>query len=157
MKNSLGIVLLSALVMQAAPALAASPFFGKWAVDVTRLPIPPEARPKSVTFTFSDGGEDKWRTQVDIVAPDGTATHGAATYPLDGTAAPVSGSPEADLSAARSPAANVLILALSKSGVPGSIRIYTIDPGGSTMTETATYFGKDGAPVMRINHFTRVR
>jgi hypothetical protein len=75
----------------------------------------------------------------------------------DGSAAPVEGSPEADIAAVMMPRPDVLILALSKGGVPGSIRISTVDAGGKAYTETATYFGRDGMPVMRTNYFTRIR
>ena len=68
-------MLLAAAAVQVAPAHAqssnASPLLGSWAVDVSRLPIPPAARPKSVTFTFSDAGGGKWTTSVDIVDAGG--------------------------------------------------------------------------------------
>lgn len=136
---------------------ASSPLLGTWALDVSRMPIPADQRPKSVTFTYSDVGEGKWKTQVDIVAPDGSATHGVSTYARDGSAVPVEGSPEADIAAVTMPRPDVMILALSKGGVPGSIRITTVHPDGNSYTETATYFGRDGKPVMRTNYFTRVR
>ena len=161
MKRHFGILLLSAGLASAAPALAkspaASPLLGAWTVDVSRLPIPPEQRPKSVTFTYSDLGEGKWATQVDIVAADGSATHGTTSYLRDGTSWPVQGSPEADTTAVMTPKADVLVMALSKGGVPGSIRIYTVAPDGKSMTETATYFSRDGKPVMRTNYFKRIR
>ena len=34
-------------------SLTSSPLLGKWVADIGRLPIPVEARPKSVTITFS--------------------------------------------------------------------------------------------------------
>lgn len=141
----------------AAQPAARSPLLGTWAVDVSKLPIPPEQRPKSVTFTYSEAGEGKWATQVDIVGPDGSASHGTASYLRDGTAWPVQGSPEADTTAVMTPQPGVLVMALSKGGVPGSIRIYTVAPDGKSMTETATYFTREGKPVMRTNYFNRVR
>jgi hypothetical protein len=148
---------LLAVAPSSAQPTTRSPLLGTWAVDVSKLPIPPEQRPKSVTFTFNDAGGGKWSTLVDIVAPDGSATHGVATYVRDGTSWPVLGSPEADTSAVMTPKPDVLVMALSKGGVPGSIRIYTVAPDGKSMTETATYFGRDGKPVMRTNYFSRVR
>lgn len=134
-----------------------SPLLGTWAVDVSRLSMPPEQRPKSVTFTYSDAGGGKWTTRVDIVAPDGSATHGVTTYARDGTPWPVQNSPEADTTAVTMPRPDVLIMALSKGGVPGSIRILTVAPDGKSYTETATYFSRDGKPVMRTSLFNRVR
>lgn len=149
--------------LQAMPVLAQasppspSPLLGSWAVDLARLPIPPEARPKSVTITYSDAGGGKWKTNVDILGNDGSASHAVSTYALDGTPTPVTGSPEADIAAVKTPAPNVLVLALGKGGIPASTRIYTVAPDGRTMIETAVYFGDDGKPVMRTNYFTRVR
>jgi hypothetical protein len=48
-------------------------------------------------------------------------------------------------------------LQLSKGGVPGSTRIYTVSADGQRMTETAAYFTDDGKPVVRTHQFTRVR
>jgi len=157
MKALLGTLLLVAVApVAAAPAEPASPLLGSWAVDVSRLPVPPEARPKSVTITYSDAGGGKWRTRVDVLRPDGSKDHAESIYPLDSTPVPVAGNFEADTTAARLPERNVLIMALAKGGVPASTRIYTVAPDGKTMTEVAVYF-RDGQPVMRTNHFTRVK
>lgn len=153
---SLAAGLLMAAASSTQPTIR-SPLLGTWAVDVSKLPIPPEQRPKSVTFTYSDVGDGKWATRVDIVAPDGSATHGTTSYVRDGTSWPVQGSPEADTTAVMTPESDVLVMALSKGGVPGSIRIYTVAADGKSMTETATYFGRDGKPVMRTNYFSRVQ
>ncbi|WP_447728586.1 hypothetical protein [Sphingomonas koreensis] len=159
MKALLGTLLL-VVTMPMAPAVAqpasSSPLLGSWAVDLSRLPMPPEARPKSVTITYSDAGGGKWRTNVDVVRQDGSKDHATGTHALDGTPAPVTGNFEADTTAARLPEANVMIMALAKGGIPASTRIYTVAPDGRTMTETAVYF-RDGQPVMRTNHFTRVK
>jgi hypothetical protein len=89
MKAFVAIMLIAGAV-QATPALArppaVSPLVGSWAVDVSRLPMAPAARPKSVTITFRDADEGKWTTQVDIVGADGKTLHSADTATLDGTA-----------------------------------------------------------------------
>lgn len=163
MKRALASILLVAGALPAAPVLAQAgappppPILGSWAVDVTRLPVPADARPKSVTMTFSDAGGGKYRTNVDIVFADGNDSHGSSTYPLDGTAAPVIGSPEADVSAVSMPAPDVLVMVLGKGGAGGSTRVFTVVGDGTAMTETATYYRQDGTPVIRTNHFTRVR
>ncbi len=161
MKALVGAVLPSVVLCCTAPLSAQpvmpSPLLGVWAVDVSNLPMPPEQRPRSVTFTFSDAGGGKWTSNVEIVAADGTATRGSATFPRDGTPAPVTDSPEADTIAVTTPQPDVLIMALSKNGVPGSTRILTVAPDGNSYTETASYFGRDGKPVMRTNRFSRVR
>jgi len=158
-------ILLAAGAMQSAPALAESssakvpapsPLLGSWAVDVSRLPIPLEARPKSVTITFADAGGAKWKVNVDIVDAGGSKINAYGTYALDGTAAPGQGSTiEADTGAIRMPVPNVLVLGLGKDGMPASTRIYTVNADGKSMVETAV--NHNGVPVMRTNYFTRIR
>ena len=148
--------------MLASPAVAqapaSSPLLGAWAVDVARLPVPPEARPKSVTMTFSDAGAGKWRTDVDILAGDGSERRMFSTYAPDGTPAPIIGDQmEADRSAVKLPEPGVMVLALTKGGTPASTRIYAVGPDAKTMVETAVYFDDKGNPIMRTNYFNRVR
>jgi len=154
-------ILLIAGVIQSVPALArsstASPLAGSWAVDVSRLPIPPEARPKSVTITFIDAGSGKWTTHVDIVDGGGSESHAVGTAALDGSATTVTGSNEADTVAVKMPEPNVLVMALAKGGIPASTRVYAVAADGKSLVETAVYFGGNGLPVMRTNYFTRVR
>ena len=81
-----------------------------------------------------------------------------STYTPDGTPAPVEGDiAEADTGAVTMPALNVMVLALGKGGMPASTRVYTVAQNGQEMTETATYVGEDGKPIMRTNYFTRIR
>lgn len=141
-----------------AQPLERSPLLGTWAVDVTRLPVPPEARPKSVTFKFNEAGDGKWTTDVDIKGGDGSDRHSIATFALDGTGAVIEGDQaEADTVAATLPQPNVMVMELGRGGIPASTRVYTVARGGQTMIETAAYFGRDGKPVMRTNYFSRVR
>ena len=135
----------------------ASPLVGSWSVDIARLPIPLEARPKSVTITFNQSGDGMWTTRVEVVGPDGSKSHAEGIATLDGTPAPVNGNLEADLAAGKLPAPNVLVMMLSRAGVPASTRIYVVAADGESMVETAAYFEKDGRPVMRTNYFTRIR
>lgn len=154
-------VLLAAVLIPCTPVLAraskASPLVGSWAVDVSRLPMPPEARPKSVTITFGEASGGKWTTQVDIVDGGGTKSHAVSTAVLDGTAVPITGSTEADIAALRMPTPDVLVMALGRGGIPASTRIYAVAADGKRMVETATYFGDNGRPIMRTNYFTRVK
>lgn len=159
--RSLSAIAVAAGLAAATPALAQqfapSPLLGSWAVEVERLPIPPEARPKSVTFTFAEAGDGRWNSEVQIVDGSGASTKGISTYALNGVPAEVQGSPEADTVAVRLPAPSVLVMALAKGGVPGSTRVYAVAPDGKSMVETAVYFTKEGSPVMRTNYFRRVR
>jgi hypothetical protein len=155
-------ILLAAFSMLGAPVLArppsTSPLIGSWAVDVSRLPIPPQARPKSVTITFADAG-DAWTTNVDIVDSGGAESHAVGTATLNGKPTPVTGSTEADIAAVEMPVPNVLVMSLGKGGIPASTRIYAVAADGKTMIETVVYFWDHGQPIpeMRTNYFRRVR
>lgn len=151
------LLMIGALQPAAALAEPASPLLGTWAADIDRLPIPPEARPKSVTITYSDVGGGQWRTHVDVVLPDGKALQASSTYTPDGTPVKVAGNLEADTVATRIPEPGVMITALALGGVPGSMRTYTVSADGQRMTETVVFFAKDGTPGMRTNLFNRVR
>ena len=161
MKRIFYSILLAAAAMPGTPALAeappASPLIGSWAVDTARLAMPLEARPKSVTITYDDVGGGKWRTNVEVVLPDGKTVQAISTYIPDGTATPVEGNLEADMAATRLPEPGVMVTALALRGNPGSMRTYTVSADGKTMTETVVYFTAGGVPAMRTNHFNRVR
>nr|WP_294849260.1 hypothetical protein [uncultured Sphingomonas sp.] len=132
--------------------------FGCWALDTSKLPMPPEARPKSVTMCFADAASGKVAMKVDIVTPDGATVHSDGVYPLDGTPTPPrEGTMEADIAAVRMPAPNVIVMALGKDKHMASTRIYAALPGGQAMRETTVYYAEDGASNTRINEFRRVK
>jgi hypothetical protein len=139
-----------------ARAAGSAYLLGSWALDTSRMSLAPEARPKSVTISFSDAG-GKWTTHVDIVSADGAESHALGTGALDGAPVAVQGSPEADVAAFKMPAPNVLIMSLSKGGIPGSTRIYSVEPDGKHLVETSAYFGDQGMPVLKTYYFSRVR
>ncbi|GLQ88781.1 hypothetical protein GCM10007898_23510 [Dyella flagellata] len=126
-------------------------------MDISRLPMPPAQRPKSVRFTFSDAGADKWTVHVDIVYAPGNEVHSVSTSALDGTAAVVQNSPEADRVALKQPSPNVLVMALEKGDTLVSTRIYSVMPDGRSLVETEVYPGAKGLPVMKTHYFTRAR
>ena len=147
------------LAEAAAPASAVlrSPLLGAWSVDLERLPVPPEARPRSVTITFTDAGAGKLSIRVAVVDGEGHLMQSESVAPLDGTPVAATGNLEADVVAARMPAPGVLVMQLSLKGVPGSTRVYTVSADGQAMTEVGANFGDDGRPRMRVNSFSRVR
>lgn len=143
-------------------ALAAGPtasaaLFGSWSVDIGQLPIPAAQRPKSVTITFSDEGAARLGMRVDVVDPSGARLEAVGVTPLDGTPTPVKSNFEADVSATFMPRPEVLIVQLAKNGKPASTRIYAVNADGLSMVETVAHFGPDGQPVLRRNHFSRVK
>jgi len=154
--KTLSTLLLTALLLHAAPAFAASPLVGRWALDIASLPMPPEARPKSVTLTFAQPDAGTWQTDIQIVAPDGGKMDSAATLALDGTPGKVTGSYWADVGTAKMPAPNVVVVQLAYQGTPSSTRIYSVSADGATLTETKAFFSKDGQPVLQTTTFKRL-
>ena len=135
-----------------------SPLLGTWALDLSKMPVPPEARPKSVTITFADGGEGQWSTRVTITAPDGSIRDMTSAYARTGKAVPIEGDRmEADTAAVVTPSSHVMVLALAKDNHPASTRIYVVSKDGKTMTEEAVSWGNGGEPTIRTNIFTRVK
>lgn len=158
MKALVTLALIAGLVQSMplpAQAAADTPLVGSWGLDTSRMSLAPEARPRSVTISFSHAGA-QWTTHVDIVSADGAESHAIGTATLDGAPAAVQGSPEADIAAFKMPAPNVLVVSLSKGGIPGSTRIYSVDPDGKHLVETSAYFGDQGMPVFKTYYFSRV-
>src|SRR3546814_4650248 len=74
--------------------------------------VPP---PKRVTFAFEDVGSGRWRTVIEITAPNGSVRRAASEYRRDGKAVQAEGdTAEADSAAFSSPAPNVLVMSLAK-------------------------------------------
>ena len=133
------------------------PLEGRWALDVARMSQPPEARPKGVTIAFEDVGDGTWRMDVEIVdAADGTARMGTR-LPLDGSPVTFERNPEADSAAMRMPSPGVMVVGLGRNGIPASTRVYSVSADGNAMTEVASYLDPAGKPLLRVNHFTRLR
>ncbi|WP_197046807.1 hypothetical protein [Paucibacter sp. KBW04] len=157
-------IALSLLLSCSGPVLAGTdaaaskpPLIGVWAVDTARLPMPPAARPKSVTISFSEAEGGRLKALVEVIDPSGAPLRAEGVTPLDGSATAVSSNFEADMSATTMPRPEVLIMQLAKGGVPASTRIYTVLEDGNSMLETVAFFSADGKPVFRKNYFSRLR
>lgn len=135
----------------------ASPLLGSWSLDIARLPMPAEQRPKSVRFSFADAGAGNWTVHVDIVYAPGQEVHSVSTVALDGTPAAIENSPEADHVQLKQPAPNVLIMALHKEGVLVSTRVYSVTPDAVNLVETAVYPGQNGVATMKSAYFRRIQ
>lgn len=136
---------------------ATSALAGKWAVDISRLQMPAEVRPKSVTVTFAELAGGRLFTRVEVVDAAGAVSYAESVAELNGSPVAVKGNLEADTAAAAMPAPGVLVMQLARAGVPGSTRIYTVATDRKSMVETAANFGNDGRPFMRTNYFRRVQ
>ena len=119
--------------------------------------MPPDQRPRSVTFTFGDVGGDKLAVKVDIVYSPGQEVHSTSTVTFDGTPAAVENSPEADHVSVKRPTPYVLVMGLQKEGVLVSTRIYSVTPDGSNLVETNVHPGDKDSLVMKTNYFKRLR
>ena len=163
-------ILLSLVVLMSSPRPAVSgsattpslhpvtaPLLGSWLLDTSRLPMPPEQRPKSVRITFGKTEGGMLNVHVDIVYASGEEVHSFSRAPLDGTPAAVTNSPEGDAVALKQPTPSVLVMALRKGDVLVSTRIYSVLPGGHNLVETVVYPKKFESFVMKTNYFTRIR
>ena len=160
MKTLAALLLAASVIFQsslAAETKTNSALLGAWAVDTSRLPLPPAARPKSVIISFSAEGSDQLRTKVEVVDPTGSKLEAEGVTPLDGSPTSVRSNFEADVSATTMPSPEVLIMQLAKNGRPASTRIYAVSPDGNSMIETVAYFDETGRPVLRKNFFSRIR
>jgi hypothetical protein len=150
--------LLSAATLAGVPALAASPadspLVGHWVLEVDSLPMPPEARPKSVDITFAATPDGQWNERVEIVDQSDRILHSESTLSLDGTPGRASGTYWVDVLAAKMPSPDVLVMQFVYEGIPRSTRVYSVSKDGKLMTETEAYF-KDGTPILRTAHFRR--
>ncbi len=136
------------------PAVAPSPFLGRWELDLTRMPSTYGAPPKRVVYAFQAIGDGKWRTTIDITAPDGGVRHMVVAYRPDGVMAAGEGDiSEADSAAILLPAPNVLVMNLSKNRMPGSVRVYTVTADSREMTESAAAVNDRGEPFVRNFHY----
>lgn len=144
----------------AAPALAEdcahASLEGRWALDVARMSQPPEARPRGVTISFDDVGDDTWRMDVEIVDAAGGTVRMGSRLPLDGSPVAFERNPEADAAAMRMTSPGVMVLGLGREGIPASTRVYSLSGDGNAMTEVASYLDAAGRPLLRVNHFTRI-
>ncbi|MDE2620676.1 MAG: helix-turn-helix transcriptional regulator, partial [Sphingomonadales bacterium] len=111
---------------------------------------------RRVTITFRPAPGDKWATEVEIVAADGTVQRGESIAAADGVPVPVSGTLGfLDTVSLRQPAANTLVMTLGKNGAPVSTRVYTVAKDGASMTETIIWPG-NSLPGLETTTFRRL-
>ena len=138
--KAMSALLLASAIFRVVPVHAestiASPLIGHWALDVSKLPMPPKDRPKSVTVDFRGAADGKWSTRVEIVDQSGNTMHGESMLSLDGTPGQATGNYCVDACAAKMPAPDVLVMQFAYEGKPASTRIYSVNADGTTLTET---------------------
>lgn len=156
--RSLLVLFLATLNAASPGAERGSPFLGEWELDLSRMPSTYGPAPKRVTYRFEALDRTKWRTVVDVTAPDDSVRHMVVDYTRDGSAAPgTADTSEADSAAFLSPTPDTLVMSLAKNRTLGSVRVYRVAADGRTMTETAGSVNGDGAPFVRMFHYKRLR
>jgi hypothetical protein len=152
--------LLTSVLLLTTPALAqspaGSPVLGHWSLDVGSLATPAETHPKRVELDFSDAGDGRIATHVEIIDRNDHALTSQSVLSLDGTPAKATGTYWVDVVAARMPAPNVLVMQFAYQGQPTSTRVFSVGADGN-LTETEAYFGPDGTPVTRMAVFKRAK
>src|SRR3546814_6602100 len=95
--------------------------------------------PKRVTFAFEDVGSGRWRTVIEITAPNGSVRRAASEYRRDGKAVQAEGdTAEADSAAFSSPAPHVLVMSLAKDKGLASVRVYPLSAAGQEIDRKST-------------------
>ncbi|MGW8135875.1 hypothetical protein [Sphingomonas zeae] len=134
-----------------------SPFLGRWELDLTRMPDSYGPPPKRVVYDFQVLASGKWRTTIDITAPNDSVRHMMVEYRPDGTFAPGGGdTSEADSAAIMVPTPNVLVMNLAKNKRLGSVRVYTVSADGKEMIESAAAINPLGKPFVRNFRYKRL-
>jgi hypothetical protein len=137
-----------------------SPLLGVWMLDVSKVPLPPGAKPPlSVTLTLRDLDDSRWNMVIDTVNADGSRRHAESTFRLDGAPAAVSDSAgaEVDTASITCPNASTMVIGATTGGQLSTTRVFTVSADGRHETETIIWRGLDGKPHTRTNSWTRER
>ncbi len=130
------------------------PLAGSWSLDTSAMPA--NERPQRVTIAFQAAPDGKWKTRVEIVAPDGSSRYSESTAALDGVAVPITGNMDfIDSVALRQPAPDTLVMTLGKAGARVSTRVYTVAKDRRSMTETIVWSG-DSREKLEATRFNRI-
>jgi hypothetical protein len=107
--------LVAAIGLFAAPAMAeTSPFFGRWELDLGRLPDDYGVPPRRVVYAFEEIRAGQWLMRIDITGQDGTIRRIAVRYGRDGKAVRGSGdASEGDVAAIGAPADDMLVMSIA--------------------------------------------
>jgi hypothetical protein len=128
----------------AAPTSSAQsePWVGTWKLNVAKSKYSPGPAPKASTLTVvaAEGG---FKQTIDTTPATGAATHGEVTWKLDDKDYPVTGNPNADVSAYTKIDARSYQVSSKKAGKPTITTRVTISADGKTRTAVQT--GTDAA------------
>ena len=147
------VLIASGVFAQLAYAAAPTQLLGRWAVDVSKLPVP--TPPKSVTLTLSDLGDGSLRMEIDTIGTDDSKAHAEATFKMDGTLAKVQGSLDVDTVSVTLPNHLSMTMGTAMAGHPSNSRVFTLSDDGRHMVETIISHAPDGMPRTRSNTWVR--
>jgi hypothetical protein len=123
---------------------AADPFDGTWKLNVAKSKYVPGPGPQSMTVTVKVEG-DTHSVKSKGKAPNGIEIEESFVAKLDGTPAPVAGSPEIDIIAVRKTGERTLLAKASKEGKPVGAQRVTVSPDGKSLTINGTGVDSKGA------------
>lgn len=124
-----------ALVSLASSAETASPFVGKWVVNIAKSTFEPMQPPKSNTATITEAPGGGLHTSIDIVEADGSKTHMEYTASPGGPKAiPVTGASDyADSIVLTQVNSHTMKYSLSKAGKVVESGTMVVSKSGKTM------------------------
>ena len=122
---------------------ADDPFNGTWKLNVAKSKYVPGPGPRSLTTTVKVEG-DTHNVKSEGKTSDGTTIETSFVAKLDGTPAPITGSPMADMISVRKINDRTLESKTTKGGSPvGQSRI-TVSPDGKVLTMTGSGLNAKG-------------
>src|SRR3546814_12383834 len=105
--------------------------FRSWELDLARMPDTYGPAPKRVTFAFEDVGSGRWRTVIELTAPNGSVRRAASEYRRHGKAVQAEGdTAEADSAPFSSPAPTVLARTLYNDHGLAAVHAHPPPPHG---------------------------
>jgi hypothetical protein len=116
---------------------ADDPFNGTWKLNVAKSKFVPGPEPQSLTITVKVEG-DTHNVKVEGKTSDGTAIETSFVAKLDGTPAPITGSPTADMISVRKINDRTLESKSTKGGSPVAQSRVTVSKDGKVVTITGS-------------------
>jgi hypothetical protein len=151
LKRSLAAAVIVCVVGAAALAQSTSPLIGTWKLNVAKSKAPF----KSGTSVIEAAG-DGIKFTVDLVATDGTKSHGEFTGNYDGKDVPVTGdSMYGDTVSLTRVNERTISIAGKYKGKPTTTHTITVSADGKTRTSTAKGTDKNGKPVDSVSFYER--
>jgi len=116
---------------------ADNPFNGTWKLNVAKSKFAPGPGPQSITMTVKVE-DDTHNVKSEVKTPDDKTFEIGFVVKLDGTSAPITGSPMADMISARKINDRTVASKVTRAGsIVGQSRV-TVSPDGKVLTITGS-------------------